>query len=787
MIRSSGKWVGVVIAAFGVLAGLLGVGAFAAPASHPAGQGTVPDAGIRGPFVQQPIKLDVSPALRDVKPIPPQMLPRRMSENELHRGRVPPGTRGGDPVVQSLLGPLVMPTPIQNFEGISNLWGGYPSDTNGEVGPNHYVQMVNVGFQIWNKTGGSLYGPADIHTLWTGFGGVCETRDDGDPVVLYDQLADRWLLSQFALPAYPVGPSYQCIAVSQSADPTGAYYRYVYTTSQTLIEDYPHLGVWPDGYYMTTNQFQSGAFVGGGAFAFDRAKMIAGQTAAMVYFSTTSQYGGQLPSDLDGVTPPPAGSPNYFIEMDDDTFGFPTDRLNLFKFHVDWTTPANSTYSGPTAINTAAFDSDLCGYDTDCLPQPGTAQGVDALADRLMFRVAYRNFGDHEALVLNHTVDVSGTDHAGIRWYELRSPNTTPTIYQQGTFAPDALDRWVASIAMDRQGNIGLGYNVTSSSVYPSIRYTGRLASDAPGTLPQGEATIINGSGAQTGPAGRWGDYSDLTVDPSDDCTFWYTTEYYPVTSSTGWHTRIGSFKFPQCGGAATPTPGPTITPGGPTPCPVQFVDVPSGSTFYDFVRCLACRGIVSGYPCGGPGEPCPGTYFRPGNNLTRGQVSKIVSESAGFSDAIPSGQQTFEDVSGGSTFWLWIERLAGRGILGGYACGGPFEPCVAPGNRAYFRPGNDVTRGQLSKIVANAAGWTETPTGQTFEDVPPTGTFYLFVERMAVRTIISGYPCGGVGEPCVTPGNRPYFRPNNSVTRGQASKMVANAFFPGCSTPARR
>jgi len=233
---------------------------------------------------------------------------------------------------------------------------------------------------------------------------------------------------------------------------------------------------------------------------------------------------------------------------------------------------------------------------------------------------------------------------------------------------------------------------------------------------------------------------------------------------------------------AASATTTVTTTP---TACPVQFVDVPADNTFYTFIRCLACRGIVGGYPCGGPGEPCPGNYYRPNNNVTRGQTSKIVSESAGFADVIPSSQQTFEDVPPGSTFALWVERLAGRGIIGGYPCGGPFEPCVAPGNRPYFRPGNNVTRGQLSKITSGAAGWSETPTGQTFEDVAPGSTFYLYIERMASRGIISGYPCGGPFEPCVGPGNRPYFRPNNNATRGQMAKIAAQAFFPNCSTPA--
>jgi uncharacterized delta-60 repeat protein len=287
-----------------------------------------------------------------------------------------------------------------------------------------------------------------------------------------------------------------------------------------------------------------------------------------------------------------------------------------------------------------------------------------------------------------------------------------------------------------------------------------------------------------------------------------------PPTQTPGGPTATSEpSQTPTSPPTATATPPPTQTPGGPsatpepsetpvstatatatiavggtatpTTCPVQFEDVPASNTFYANVRCLACRGIVGGYPCGGPGEPCPGTYFRPFNNVTRGQVSKIVSESADFVDAVPSTQQTFEDVPATGTFWLWVERLSSRGIIGGYPCGGPFEPCVAPGNRAYFRPNNNVTRGQLSKITSGAAGWTETPTGQTFEDAPPASTFYLYIERMATRAIISGYPCGGAFEPCLGPTNRPYFRPNNNATRGQMSKIAAQAFFPNCQTPA--
>jgi N-acetylmuramoyl-L-alanine amidase len=229
----------------------------------------------------------------------------------------------------------------------------------------------------------------------------------------------------------------------------------------------------------------------------------------------------------------------------------------------------------------------------------------------------------------------------------------------------------------------------------------------------------------------------------------------------------------------------PTLSPT-PTVCALNFADVPSGSPFYTYIRCLACRGIVGGYPCGGPGEPCPGIYFRPNNQVTRGQVSKILAEAAGFSESIPSEQWTFQDVAPGSTFRLWVERLAGRGVIGGYPCGDPFEPCQPPTNRPYFRPGNPVTRGQLSKMVAGAAGWTETPTGQTFADVGVGSTFYLYVERVASRGVVGGYPCGAPGEPCLPPLDRPYFRVGAAATRGQMSKIAALAFFPGCPTGAK-
>ena len=235
--------------------------------------------------------------------------------------------------------------------------------------------------------------------------------------------------------------------------------------------------------------------------------------------------------------------------------------------------------------------------------------------------------------------------------------------------------------------------------------------------------------------------------------------------------------------------PTPTLLPT-PPPCTLQFADVPEGSTFHPFIQCLACQGFISGYPCGGPGEPCNGNndpYFRPGNLITRGQIAKIVSNAAAFDD-LPGDVQTFEDVPPSSTFWLFIERLSMYGVMQGYDCGGPGEPCVPPGNRPYFRPSSNATRGQIAKIVSNAAGFNdEIQAGtQTFEDVQEQSTFHVFIERLLLNRpdVMSGYPCGGEGEPCVLPGNRPYFRPGATATRGQLSKIVSNTFYPDCVIP---
>ncbi len=450
----------------------------------------------------------------------------------------------------SLITPKVL-SQILNFDGVNNLDNVLPPDTNCAVGPNHIVQMVNTHFEIWDKAGNWLYGPAATKTLWSGLGGPCATQDDGDGLAIYDRIADRWVMTQFALPNYPNGPFYQCIAVSKTSDPTGQWYQYSFLLSNTKMNDYPKLAVWPDAYYMSANQFLSnGSYAGVGAFAFDRNSMISGLSATFIYFDESTNPAmanlfSMLPSTLDGATLPPSTTPNYFVQFDDNALGYPQDQLEIWKFHVDWTNTANSTFTGPTLLATASFSSDMCNYGaTTCIPQPGTSQGLDAIPDRLMYRLQYRNFGSYQTMVVNHTVDTNGANHAGIRWYELRNSGSGWSIYQQGTYSPDSSNKWMGSIAMDGAGNIALGYSVSSSTVYPSIRYTGRIAGDPLGTMTQGEKTLMAGGGSQTDNSGRWGDYSSMVVDPSDDRTFWYTNEYYSSTSKYGWQTWIGSFKI---------------------------------------------------------------------------------------------------------------------------------------------------------------------------------------------------------------------------------------------------
>jgi hypothetical protein len=454
-----------------------------------------------------------------------------------------------DTAVQNITGPLVGTTSGLNFAGIGNGDYGFsvqyaPPDTVGAVGATQYVQWVNTYFAVFNKSTGAiaLGFPKPGNSIWQGFGGGCETNNDGDPIVQYDKLAGRWILTQFSVSTLPY---LQCVAVSTTSDATGSYYRYAFSYGNTQFNDYPKLGVWPDGYYISYNIFNNGqTFAGSKVCAFDRAKMLTGDTSATQQcFQLSTSYGGLLPADLDGTNPPPAGTPNFFMN-------FGSNKLNLWKFHVDFANAANTTFTGPAAISVAAFNA-ACSGGGACIPQPGTSNKLDSLADRLMYRLAYRNRNGVESLLVNHSVAVGTSKRnsvTSVRWYEIRTPNGTPSVYQQGTLSTaDKIHRWMGSIAMDKFGNIALGYSASSTSVYPSIRYTGRLVNDPVNTM-QSENIIQAGTGSQsTFNLHRWGDYSAMTVDPVDDCTFWYTTEYLKSFGSWNWSTRIASFKFPGC------------------------------------------------------------------------------------------------------------------------------------------------------------------------------------------------------------------------------------------------
>jgi hypothetical protein len=530
-----------------------------------------------------------------------RVMPEHRRARVLRRG---PDT--ADPVVQGVPPPAAIPAPLTSFEGISNqdnssVYGGYvvPPDTVGDVGPNHYVQAVNLLFRVFSRTGTALTAPLPISTLFAPIGGICATSDDGDPIVLYDPLADRWLITQFA----DASPSHQCVALSRTGDPTGSYFLYDFPMPNSKFNDYPKFGVWPDAYYMSDNQFDP-AFEGAGVFAFNRAKMLAGDpTAGYIYFDLEGldpSIGGLLPADVDGLTPPAAGAPNVFAYFTATEFGDAQDGLRLFNFHADFATPGNSTFTerpeSPVAV--ASFDPTMNestdGGSPDCspgirwdfeddIPQPDASglalcRRLDSLSDRLMFRLQYRNFGTHESLVTTHSVDVnfsaltSSTGHkAGVRYYELRRalPGGSYAVNEQASFAPDTQHRWMGSAAMDASGNLAVGYSVSGSSTFPSIGYAGRLAGDPPNGLSQGEATLQAGSNLNETTLSRWGDYSMLAVDPVNECTFWYTNEYTaPLAGCTGtsprcWRSRIGSFQFPSCATPARGTVQGTVTDAG--------------------------------------------------------------------------------------------------------------------------------------------------------------------------------------------------------------------------------
>ncbi|MGB7922170.1 MAG: hypothetical protein WCF57_02875 [Pyrinomonadaceae bacterium] len=604
----------VLIGIMGLMVTLMAIPSSAERAKEP--QGKAPKARIQGlkPEVRRAVRFGETTAkLRDLPAEPNLMadsskLTRRRVVNRrnstpLNRALQPRTTVDTDAAIRgakgsspsAVAGGSVTPPPIGSFEGLAdtdNATVGLglvnPPDTNADVGYTQIVETVNSTFRVYDKTGAPITPVLKQSTLFEPLGGQCAQTDPGDPIVLHDRIADRWQISQFNFAgAGDDPPFHQCIAISKTSDAAGEYYLYDFITpGPNDFPDYPKLGVWPDAYYMSTRQFDadSSAFLGLGCFAFDRAKMLAGDpTATLIFFAIpfdanypSGTSSGIIPSDHDGILPPPPGAPNVFAIYDSDEFGA-DDEVHLFDFHADFTTPANSTFTErpESPIDVPAFNDEEPAGRAD-IEEPPPGENLDSIPDRLMFRLAYRNRGGVESLVTNHTVNVSGvtvtsaaTYQAASRYYEFRksSPGAPYTVYDAATYSPDAgngatgINRWMGSTAIDDQGNLGMGYSLSSTAVVPSIAYVGR-AFDQLGTSLTNEQILFPGQGTQAAGSGnRWGDYTSMSVDPVDDCTFWYANEYYPP-GNTGfnWHTRIGNFKFPTCTAPAQGTLTGTIT-----------------------------------------------------------------------------------------------------------------------------------------------------------------------------------------------------------------------------------
>lgn len=497
-------------------------------------------------------------------------------------------------------------TPTVNRDGVG-FTGVNPPDTVGDVGNDYFVQMVNGGgavngtrVLILDKTDGTEVQSFALGDLAVGTQTNC-TAGRGDPIVMFDSSVDnglgepagRWFLTEFTSVSF-------CVYISETADPmAGNWFLYEFLSDSGGLPDYPKFAVWPDAYYIGANE--NGSTVAGNGrtvYALDRENMLAGQPtrpSQVFEIPPLAGFGFQMaqPADWDGATPPPAGKPGLFLRHRDDevhnggTADGSQDFLEIWEFSVDWNNSANSTFSGPTNIGVAEFESELCGLTAfACVPQPNTTTELDPLREPVMWRAQYRNFGTHEMIVGSWVTDVVGgaADIHGVRWTELRDAGAGWALHQQGTVSPDNVNRWMPSIAMDGSGNIAVGYNVADSSVFPGIRYTGRRVSDPLDTMPINEVTLVDGSGSNG--SNRYGDYSSMSVDPVDECTFWFTGEY---NAASQWSTRIGKFRFDACGEpnfilGGSPRDLEACTAGGAVALPDVVLTIGSFGGFSDTV-----------------------------------------------------------------------------------------------------------------------------------------------------------------------------------------------------------
>lgn len=513
--------------------------------------GVVPilgQAAARNPFVMPAIQHDVSLPLSEIAkhavPMP------QMGERPEPKRKHYPSAGKFDPVVQREFLPNLSTTTLLNFDAMTASVSGesIPPDTNGSAGTTQFVEIVNVAVEVFDKaTGKVLLGPTPIAAVWSGVGGACASNAAAtDPVVLWDKGAQRWLITDLA---FTFTHSYLCVAVSATSDATGRYYRYVFDQGRNFT-DYPKYSIWTDAYYSTANVYAGSSFLGAQPCALDRNSMLSGGNATAICFPPNPANYGFLPSDLDGITLPPSGEPAHYVDL-----GNTTDELAEYDFHVDFVNPQNSTFVGPDNISVPNFVL-LCddGNNFACIPQPSPGEKVDSLSGLLMFRLAYRNFGDHESMVLAHAVAPGNgsTAVSANRWYELRAtpPGSAFTLYQSGTYQHPTISLWTPSIAMDKLGDIAMGMSASSIDVKPSIAHTGRVPNDPLGQM-EAPSVVVVGSAVQQDGGNRWGDYSSMSVDPSDDCTFWYSQEYYNQANggiaSSNWTTRVVSLKFNRC------------------------------------------------------------------------------------------------------------------------------------------------------------------------------------------------------------------------------------------------
>ena len=529
---------------------------------------------VRAPSVLSVLAfLVLAPATSHPQSPPPALAASAASEQTAH------GTRPALPLVASFdglgAGLHAGDTPPRN-----------PSDNSLAVGPAHVMQTVNSQVAVFTKQGRLVYGPIGTHTFFQGFGDVCGARANGDAVVRYDQLAKRWLVvmpifrravtttapgnvappgvaarpgqvsdpgaaarpasvpaTPSALAPVPADAPYAlCYAVSTSTDPLGTYHRYVF--ERRLFPDYPRPAVWPDGYYVPTSTGDE--VIQKHVCVVDRARMLAGQPASEqcvivdgVNFLNTS--------DLDGTTLPPAGAPNIVVATGGSQlrYDIDDDGLYVWKMHVDWARPSNTTLEGPTKILVTPYRY-LCGGQlTNCVPQPGVERRLDAQGDKLMARLVYRRIGDRQSMVAVHSVDTAAGG-GGVRWYELGVDAAgAVSLRQQSTFAPEGAFRWMASPALDAAGNLVVGYSFGDATHFPGQRIAARLAGDPAGTLTFRETTLVEGEASQTTTL-RWEDYTQTAVDPSDDCTIWYVGDYLKA-GDVSYSTRIGAVRVPGC------------------------------------------------------------------------------------------------------------------------------------------------------------------------------------------------------------------------------------------------